>query len=374
MDKKRRQFWKRFDYILFFASVFLSIYGFIIISSATASKKFGSMPFLKQQITAFILGLILIGIILFLDYDFFGKLYIPIYVICNLLLLAVLIFGYGREQWGARSWLSILGFSFQPSEIVKVGMILSIAKFIDKNQESINELKTLLKVIIFASIPITLIAIQPDFGTAMVFVFFTAIMLFVAGLNYKYILFSLIAGFASLPVLWFSWDKYQKKRILGFITYLTNPSADTSGDLYQLDQAITAIGSGKIFGRGLFNGVQTQYNYLPVKESDFIFSVIVEELGLLGGLLLILLYITLLIRLISIAKNTSDLFGSLIPIGVASMMLFHIFQNIGMNMGLLPITGVPLPFVSYGGTFLLVNMICIGLSLSVGVKKEGLNF
>ncbi len=357
---------KNFDYLLFFTVVMLNIYGLISIYIATLE----TTHYLKTQSIAFTLGLIAIIIITLFDYDKFGKLYLIIYVICNILLLSVLLFGTGEKQWGARSWLVIGGFSFQPAEIVKVGMIISIAKFIDKNNEKINEYTTLIKILLFSFLPIFLILMQPDFGTAIVFIFFTVIMLFIAGLDIKYFLYTFICGIISLPILWFTFKDYQKKRILVFF----NPDLDASGAGYHVTQSKIAIGSGKIIGKGLSEAKFIKFGYLPEKQTDFIFSVIGEVSGLLGGLILILLYFIMIYRLITIARNAKDLFGSLIVIGITSMMVFHIIQNIGMTIGLLPVTGIPLPFISYGGTFLLTNMISIGLVLSICIRKNKLNF
>ncbi|SHH83771.1 rod shape determining protein RodA [Caloranaerobacter azorensis DSM 13643] len=379
-----RKLWKKFDYILFITIILLCIYGFIVIASATSKTKGSDIqldinflkqliknPFLKTQITSFVLGLIAIFILALLNYETFGRLYLLIYGFCNLLLIAVLLFGTGEETWGAKSWLSIGGFSFQPSEIVKIGIIISVAKFIDNNKEKINEPFTLLKILMFSLAPVALILMQPDFGTATVFMFFIFIMLFIAGLNIKYILYAVGAGLISLPVLWlFLLKGYQKDRIRVFL----DPSLDAMGAGYQVIQSKIAIGSGKILGRGLFHGVQTQYGFLPEKHTDFIFAVIGEELGLIGGLVLLLLYFIMLYRLIIIAKNSKDLTGSLIVIGIAAMISFHIIENIGMTMGLMPVTGIPLPFISYGGTFLLANLISIGLVLSIGMRKDKLNF
>lgn len=368
MSKKQKKIWKRFDFVVFFTVILLSIYGLLVIFSATAAEN--SVSYLKTQGIAFGLGLITIIVLVMINYDLFGKLYLLIYAVCNLLLIAVLIFGVGEETWGANSWLVIGPLRFQPSEFVKIGIIICVAKYIDKNHESINELFTLVKILVFAFIPVGLVLMQPDFGTALVFVFFIAIMLFVAGLNYKYIFFAAIAGIISLPILWLSFDEYQKKRILVFF----DPTLDAMDSGYQVIQSKIAIGSGQLFGMGIFNGNQTQYGFLPEKHTDFIFAVIGEELGLIGGLALLVLYFILILRLIRIARNAKDIFGSLIVVGVISMMVFHIIENIGMTMGLMPVTGIPLPFISYGGTFMLSNMICIGLALSVGMRKEGLSF
>lgn len=392
MKNLGRKFWKKFDYILFITVILLNFYGLLVISSATISTKTGylqliknnelqfrllrllqesfSLPFFQKQLVAFIIGLIAILFLVFFNYDNFSKLSIPIYIMCNILLVIVLIFGFGEDEVGARSWLRIGGFTFQPAEIVKIGIIISLAKIIDDNKEKINELATLFKVLIFAFIPIGLILMQPDFGTAFVFIFFVGIMLFVAGLDFKYILYSTVAGLISTPIIWLSLKDYQKNRILVFL----NPDLDAMGAGYQVIQSKIAIGSGKILGRGLFNGVQTQYGFVPEKHTDFIFAVIVEELGLIGGIILLLLYFIMLYRLIRIARNAKDLFGSLIVVGITSMFTFHILENIGMTIGLMPVTGIPLPFISYGANFLLTNMINIGLALSIGLRKDRISF
>lgn len=368
MFNLKRKAFKKFDFILFITVLLLCIYGLIMIRSATLS--FNTNRHVKVQAIATILGFIGIFILVLMDYQIIGKLYIPIYIVCILLLLAVVLFGTGEEQWGANSWLSIGGFSFQPSEICKVGIIIFLAKLIENNKSKINEPLTLLKILALCGIPVLLIALQPDLGTATVFVFFILAMLFAAGLNFRYFGYAFLVGIISLPILWFNLEDYQKNRIFSFL----NPESDLSTSGYQAMQSKIAIGSGKIFGRGLFKGVQTQYNYVPEKQTDFIFSVVVEELGLIGGLALILLYFILIYRLIKLAKNSTDTFGSMVLIGFAAMFLFHIWENIGMTIGLMPITGIPLPFMSYGGTFQLINLLCIGISLSVSVHKEGLNF
>lgn len=359
---------KKFDFLLLITTILLCIYGIVIIYSATLSLD--STRYVKTQIASTIIGLIAILVLVFFDYELLEKLYIPIYVLSIGLLAAVLIVGVGDEQWGSRSWLYIGSFGFQPAEFAKLGVIISLARIIDKNKEEINSPKVLAKILVFALIPIVLILQQPDLGTAIVFVFFTAVMLFVAGLRIKYYLAALGAGILSLPIVWLQMDYYQKERILNFI----NPGRDASNTGYQALQSKIAIGSGKIFGRGLFNGTQTQLNYLPEKQTDFIFAVLVEELGFIGGAILLVLYFILLMRMIKIARNTSDTFASLVVTGIASLMFFHIFQNIGMTIGLMPITGIPLPFMSYGGTFQLINLVCVGIVLSIGLHKEGLSF
>jgi rod shape determining protein RodA len=368
MFNLRKKAFKKFDFVLLITIILLCVYGLVILKSATLS--YDTNSYVKSQAIATVLGFVAILIIILLDYQFLGKLYIPIYAVSILLLVAVLVAGTGDEQWGAKSWLYIGSFGFQPSEFVKIGLIISLAKYIDINQETLNMPFTLIKVLIFAFLPVGLILLQPDAGTAMVFIFFIAAMLFIAGVKWKYIGMALLAGLGSLPLLWLKLDEYQRNRIFNFL----EPERDTSGTGYQAVQGKIAIGSGKIFGRGLFEGTQTQYNYIPAKQTDFIFAVLVEELGFIGGMGLIFLYLVMIQRFIKIARNSADLFGSLMCVGIAAMYLFHIWENIGMTIGLMPITGIPLPFLSHGGTYQLTNLVCIGIVLSVGLYREGLTF
>lgn len=367
---------KRFDFVLMITTILLSIYGFIMINSATMSKAVGSEPFLKTQIIAFALGMGALFVLVLIDYDIYGNFYIPIYVLTNLLLLYTLINPVEASEWGdVRSWIAIGPVSFQPSEVAKFGVIISLAKFIDINKDDMNQPLILLKILLFASLPVGLIMLQPDLGTALVFVFFIALMIYIAGLDRKYVLAVLVIGLiliiAGITVFFQIMEDYtlgEDYRFDRIVTFFY-PELDPDDTGYQVIQSKTAIGSGMIYGRGLYKGVQNQLGYLPTKETDFIFAVIGEELGLVGGLILLFLYAVLLYRLIRIAKNAANMFGSLIVTGITAMLLFHIFENIGMTMGLMPVTGIPLPFISYGGTFMLVNMISIGLCLSVGMKR-----
>lgn len=367
MKIKKRSF-KRLDFTLLLTVLLICIYGIVMIHSATLTIP--KSKHVKVQTVATIIGFIAILIVILLDYQFLGNMHIPIYIVSVGLLLATHFFGFGSAKWGSDSWLKIGPVVFQPAEFAKVGLIIFLSKYIDDNKHSINEPLTLIKILVLAMIPIGLIAIQPDFGTSVVFVFFLAVMLFAAGLDWKYIGAAFTVGIISLPLLWFSLKPYQRRRIFSFL----DPESDPSGSAYQSIQAKIAIGSGKVFGRGIYSGPQTQYGYLPEKQTDFIFAVIGEELGFVGGAILIILYFIMLYRLIKIARDSKDTFGSLMVIGFTAMFLIHIWENIGMTIGLMPVTGIPLPFMSYGGTFQLINLVCIGIALSVGSKKEGLNF
>ncbi|MEL7647146.1 MAG: rod shape-determining protein RodA [Sedimentibacter sp.] len=375
MFKKENKL-KRFDFILFLTTITLCVFGFIIINSATMSKAVGSEPYLKTQLLAFGLGMGALFFLVLIDYDIYGSFYIPIYSISVLLLLYALINPVSASEWGdVRSWVAIGPIVFQPSELAKFGVIISLSKFIDLNKDNIDEPAVLIKILVFAFFPVALILLQPDLGTALVFIFFIAVMIFIAGIDRKYIIAVLIIGLVLLVIGIIAFvyvmqdytpnEDYRLDRIVTFFY----PELDPEDTGYQVIQSKTAIGSGMIYGRGLFKGVQNQLGYLPTKETDFIFAVVGEELGLAGGLFLLFLYSVLLYRLVRIGRHASNLFGSLITTGITAMLLFHIFENIGMTMGLMPVTGIPLPFISYGGTFMLVNMVSIGLALSVGMKR-----
>lgn len=367
---------KRFDFILFFSTIILCVFGFIIINSATMSKLSGSEPYLKTQIVAFALGLMVLFVLVFIDFDVYGSFYLPIYGVTVALLIYVLINPVSASEWGdVRSWIAIGPIVFQPSELAKFGVIISVSKYIDINKENLNNPAVLIKILVFSFIPIALILMQPDLGTALVFIFFIIVMIFIAGIDRKYIITVLLIGLILLIIGLFALynimqdyipgENYKIDRIVTFFY----PELDPEDTGYQVIQSKTAIGSGMLYGRGLYRGVQNQLGYLPTKETDFIFAVIGEELGLTGGLLLLSLYAILLYRLIKISRHSPNMFGSLIVSGITAMLFFHILENIGMTMGLLPVTGIPLPFISSGGTFMLVNMISIGLSLSVGMKR-----
>jgi rod shape determining protein RodA len=207
---------------------------------------------------------------------------------------------------------------------------------------------------------------QGDLGTASVFFVIAASMLFVAGLDKKYIFTFIGLGVLSMPILWSRLDQYQKNRILVFM----NPSLDISGAGYQVYQSKIAIGSGQFSGRGVSDAKFIQGGYLPFNHTDFIFSVVGEAFGFMGGVILLALFAIFFFRLVLIAKDAKDMYGSMIVIGVTAMLFFHVLENVGMTMGLMPVTGIPLPFISYGGTFLLTCFACIGLVLSVGLRRK----
>lgn len=361
--KTRKDFIKDFDYKLLILVIIISAFGILILKSAATSLD-DYRSIMKSQIVATVLGFFAIVLFSVIDYRIWKNLYKFIYVVSMLLLAATLVFGV--SAYGSKSWLSIGGFTFQPSEFVKVSLIIAFAAYLEDVEYKLNEPFELFKALVFAFLPVFLILKQPDAGTAMVYTFFIVVMLFIAGVDWKYILAAVILFLAAIPIIWTKLDLYQKNRILGFL----NPAAGQSDTTYQFVQGMIAIGSGQIKGKGLYKGTQTQYGFVPKKENDFIFPVLAEELGFIGGFLLILLYGLILLEFIKIAKNSKDRFGSFMILGFVAMLLFHIWENIGMCLGLMPITGIPLPFFSAGGTFQLICLSIMGLVLSVSAHKN----
>ena len=357
---KKKNF-KDFDILLLLATIALSVYGLIVLYSAYG----GNLASIKTQIFSTILGFVLIAILCTVDLDVVKKAYWVLYGFMIVLLALTLFIGRGLDEWGAKSWIYIGSFSFQPAEISKIVVIFSLAAFLDKYKYSINSPLTLLATIAFVGLPIGLILLQPDFGTSMVYVFFIAAMLFVAGLSWKWIgifaALGLVLGFILLTNL----SGFRADRIENFL----NPSRDTSGSNWQQQQGMIAIGSGMLNGRGYLNGSQSQYGYIPEKETDFIFSVLAEELGFIGAIIMIVLFTILILRLVNIAKTSNNTFISLLVTGIAGLIFIHIFENVGMTIGIMPVTGIPLPFFSNGGTFQLLMLVCIGIALSASMQK-----
>ena len=358
---------RNLDKKLLIALVLLISYGFIVLNSATLSLE---RDFLPSQMVSTLIGFFILIFINIMGLDLFKKLHIPIYLFTVFLLVLVLIFGVGEEEWGANLWLRIGPLSFQASEVAKIGLILSLGRYVDLNKSQLDKPKVLLKILFFAFLPIVLVLLQPDTGTAIVMILIVITMLFTAKVHMKYFIGAGVLGLSSLPFVYLNLDDFQKQRILNFL----NPERDLSNTGYQAMQSKIAIGSGRFLGKGLNQGLQTQYNFIPEKQTDFIFAVLVEELGFVGGFVLILLYALLLYRMIAIARQTRDFYSKLVVMGIFAMFLFHVFENIGMSIGLMPITGIPLPFFSYGGTFQIANIVAIGIVLAISSQKNPLSF
>ncbi|MGE5676783.1 MAG: rod shape-determining protein RodA [Pseudomonadota bacterium] len=363
-----RKLVKNIDIGIVISTILLIAYGLVAISSATHITSGGSIGTLKIQIVAFILGVIGIILIMLIDYKSFGDNYVLIYGINIFLLVLVLVIGFATK--GTKGWIDLGPVNMQPSEIVKLGYILTFAKYLEKKKDNLNRLMGVLPALMHLGVIIGLILLQPDFGTALVFIFISIFMLFAAGINYRIVGGAFAAFLVSLPVMWQFLKPYQKDRILVFF----NPELDPMGAGYHVIQSETAIGSGKFMGKGLFQGTQNNLGFIPERHTDFIFSVIGEELGLIGTLGILILFLWLVLRCLHIARVSKDDYGMLICVGIMAMFLFHVLENIGMTIGLMPVTGIPLPFVSYGGSSLLTNMAAVGLVLNVGMRRQVIRF
>lgn len=354
-----------FDWPLFFLVISISLFSVMLIYSAnyTSESEFIRSLYLRQ-LEWNLYGLLLLVFIAMVDYRILEKPAYLFYIIFAILLLKVLF--SARVISGSQRWLAIGGFNLQPSEMAKVVMILTLAHYFN-NRRDRSELgfKELLIPAAITAVPFMLIAKQPDMGTAMILLVIFTTMAFVNGIH-RSTLKSLAVGAAVMaPVLWYNLKAYQKTRI----TALWNPTADPLGTGYHTIQSKIAIGSGGLTGKGFFAGTQSKLNFLPEKHTDFIFAVFAEEAGFIGTVLLLSLYLIILLRMIDIITNANDRAGSLIAAGVTAMFGMHFFYNVGMTLGLTPITGIPLPLLSYGGSATLANYAAVGLLLSVHVRR-----
>ena len=361
----RKRELKNMEWGLLIVAIILTAVGIIALFSATQEDNYDEF---KKQIIWLIASLIIMVIVLAINYETLVKSSPIFYGIFIILLIAVL---FTTPINGATSWFNIGIFSFQPSEFAKVAVILFLAYVISKIQEryrdNINKPTRLLIIFAVLALPLLLIIKQPDYGTAMAFCIALAMMLFTAGLDKKYILGAIIIAIISIPILYnFILPEHAKKRIDIYL----NPESDPRGSGYNIIQSKLAIGAGRLTGMGLLKGNQTQLGYLYPKTTDFIYSVIGEEMGFIVAGTIIVLYTFLVTKAFYIAKTAKDNIGSLIASGIAGVFLFHMVENIGMVMGLLPITGVPLLFISYGGSSLITSYILIGVLLNISGKRQ----
>ncbi len=369
--KKTKNFnYADMDFFLLILAVVCSVFGLIMISSAVRTMD-GSGKYLIIQSVGIVLGIVLMFVLASIDYENLGNLTKFIYIGGILLLVTVLIIGTGKEEVGSKSWIRFGSIGFQPAEFVKIGFIITFSKHAADVSEEINKPKNVLLLCLHAGVILGLIALQPDFGTAMVFVSIFVGILFVSGISWKYITAAAAAIVAAVPIMWFFvFQTYQKNRIRVFL----NPESDPLGSGYHVIQSKIAIGSGQIFGKGLYHGTQTQLGYLPIRHTDFIYAVVGEELGMVGCIVVAALLFALVLRCIYDSRVAKNQFSSNICIGVACMFLAHIFENIGMCIGLMPVTGIPLPFFSYGGSAVMTSFVAIGLVMSTYMRRKFISF
>jgi len=355
--------------ILIYAGA-LAVIGLVALYSATINTDNNEF---SRQVLWFVISIPILITIIFIDYETLAKFSPILFGISALLIIGVL---FTTPINGATRWFNFGFFSFQPTEITKITFIIFLSYIVVKLQEQsdndINKFRNLLIILAITAIPTILTAIQPNYGDAVLFAIIGGVMIFVAGIKAKYVIISIVTFVILVPTLYFT---ILPQHAVDRIDVFLNPELDPRGRGYNAIQSRLAVGAGRLTGMGLFQGTQTQLGYLHPKTTDFIYSAISEEMGFIVGASVIILNVFLIAKSINIAKTAKDPLGAYIAIGISAIFLYHWAQNIGMTMGLLPITGVPLLFVSYGGSAVLTNMIALGLLLGIsGRSKKAVMF
>lgn len=374
MINETRRSKAHFDFWLTAIVYILAAFGVLSVSVATFSTSSGTEDTLLNYIVAshyglrqaifFLISPIIVGVITFFPYEFLRRRsQLFYYFACGLLLVAL-----GGQAAGVKAWIDILwGYTLQPSEFVKLACIIVTAKFLEKNDDPMGSWNSTVRLVLLMGVPWALTLAQGEMGSVMVMIFLFGVMLFFGGIRMK-VLGGIIALGVILIALLYAYsiasgsDNYRITRILSFV----NPALVDEGATYQVNNSKIAIGSGGLHGVGMFvQGSFSQLDYVPEDWTDFIFSTIGEAFGFTGCMFVVGMYLLLILRMLYLARFTSDRFGQMIIIGVMAMMLFHVFENVGMTTGLTPVTGIPLPFLSYGGSNLITNMAGIGMVLNV---------
>ena len=378
-----RKLLKNLDFVFLVVLLLILAVSALVIASASRSV-IPSQPlyYFKKHVLWIAVGLAAMTGVLGINYTHLASRQKWIYGLMLFLLIAVLIPGIGQVRKGSQSWLSLGFMDIQPAEFAKIMLIVAFAQFLSDRNGKLNTFKDFLPAFAYVGVPMLLIMRQPDLGTSLVFIGIFFGMMFVAGANPRLLLGIFAAGLAFLIgglwvhfnlVEWLPLKKYQLMRLVVFL----DPYNDGAGGRsygFNLIQSQVAIGSGGLWGKGWGNGSQVQGNFLPEHHTDFIFSVIGEELGFVGATFVLLLFLVLIYRSILIALRAKDLFGTLIVTGIISMLVFHFTVNVGMTIGMMPITGIPLPLMSYGGSSMLANMIAMGLILNINMRRQKINF
>lgn len=361
----QKKMFKNFEWGILICTIILLAIGLVALFSATQNSDYEEF---KKQIMWIGISIPVIAVFILLDYEIIAKISPVIYELSLISLVAVL---FTEPINGATSWFNIGPFSFQPAEFAKIAVVLFMANVIvklqQKGRDEINRFWKLGIILATVGVPTLLIIKQPDYGTALAFLVALIFMLYVAGINKKYIITAVLLVVILVPLAYFFiLPAHAKARIDVYL----NPNLDPRGDGYNIIQSKLAIGAGQIFGMGLFKGNQTQLGYLYPKTTDFIFAVISEEMGFVVAGAIIVLYVILITKSIQVAKTAKDDLGSYIATGIVGIFFFHMLENIGMTMGLLPITGIPLPFVSYGGSSMLTNLTLIAILLNISTRRK----
>jgi rod shape determining protein RodA len=359
-----RRIFLHFDWTLLILVLGICAIGILNIYSAVFSTGERQFPLYLKKVQWVLLGLLFMMIVFLIDYRVINESAYIIYGVSIALL--VLVFLYGFTTHGSQRWISLGGFSFQPSELIKLTIILALARYFDDHKS--NEpykLRELFIPFLIVMVPFLLILKQPDLGTALIVMIIFSSIIFFIGINWKSVAIVFIGCLILLPIGWHFLKDYQKDRLITFL----NPNSDPLGAGYHIIQSMIAVGSGGIFGKGFIKGSQTQLKFLPEQQTDFVFSVFAEEWGFIGALVLIIMFMSLILWGLKIALHSRDLLGTLIALGITAFIFWEVFINIGMVLGILPVVGIPLPFLSYGGSAMVVLLTAIGLLMNVSVRR-----
>lgn len=369
--------WRNFDFTLLGAVILASAFGTVMIRSAVAGNEV-LLPLVTRQIYFAILGVTVIFIVASIDYRYWLALHRPMYLV--IMIFLVTLTGFGQSAFGAQRWFTIGVLFLQPTEFAKIVAIIVLARYFDAAQDQPRDLRWVLGAVLWAAGIIVMILLQPNLSNVLALSVILAVMLWINGIPAKFvalagiasvllvsILIALSVAGARIPFL----QEYQQERIVNFV--VPDPD-DTYGNRYNVQQALIAIGSGGLFGQGYGQGSQTQLRFLKVRHTDFIFAASSEEFGAVGGILIIFALAVIIWRCIRAGQKARDVAGAMISFGVATLIFFQAAVNIGMNLNLLPVSGLPLPFISYGGSGLTALMLGIGLVESVAMRHKQLEF
>jgi len=363
-----RRLLQNFDWIILAVAILISLIGIMTIYSATRPLGTEAHPvFYIKQMTWLILGISLLFLVSSFDYIWMGRLSVVLYIIGLILLVAVFI--SGRIGMGAQRWLSLGVISFQPSEVFKIIYIIMLAQYLSTIKNALDTVSLIRIFFIVAFFPFILLLKQPDLGTALIILIISSCLIIAKGLQKKIALLLLTISLISLPffgnIFWGGLKDYQKSRLIAFM----EPETDHTGIGYHLNQSKITVGSGQLFGKGYLQGTQGPFRFLPEKHTDFIFAIFAEEWGFFGSFILLFLYLVLIMRGLETASKAKDDFGRLLALGITFLFLIYFVINVGMTLGLMPVVGVPLPFMSYGGTALLSNLIAVGILINIRTRR-----
>jgi rod shape determining protein RodA len=365
MIKLDRRLLQNFDWTLLILVMIICGIGLLnIYSTGFSLTDFRQTPLYIKQIQWILVGIVGMVLAFFIDYRFLSRQAYVIYGISIILLLVVFTMGYATR--GSQRWIAIGGFTFQPSELVKLTIILALTRYFERHQVGrgyhLSELSIPFLMVI---IPFLFILKQPDLGTALILLILFLSLLFFVGLEWRSFWIAAAGGTILMPIAWLFLKDYQKERILTFFS----PERDPLGSGYHIIQSMIAIGSGGLIGKGFLKGSQTQLKFLPEQQTDFVFSVFAEEWGFLGGLILLILFLMFILWGLKIVTRSKDYTGALIAFGITMLIFWEVFINIGMVLGILPVVGIPLPFLSYGGSSMVVLLTAVGLLMNISVRR-----